>query len=218
MVHLDDQVVEVEDARLNDLLACEGQQLLREVAGAHNTLLDLCQVAADGVVAGQNKPDQVGVAADGGQQVIEIVGDPTGQPPEPIEFLGLKKLCLELFTIGYILRHPGDSLHLPSGNGDRKAPIPDPADRSIWPDDPIFFVGGFAAPLTIQGRDHALLVGGMDSVQERERLIVEAGTAALPDRFIGLANVEQPGCMGIHQPEGFVNMLGQLAEAQIRLA
>src|SRR3978361_1077143 len=102
--------------------------------------------------------------------------------------------------LGDILGHAGDARNLPCGIGDWKAAIPDPANRSIWAYDAIFFVGTLAAPLMLEARVDALKVSLMNGFQERVWRSIETCTAALPDLFIGRADVEQLGLMRVDQP------------------
>lgn len=47
--------------------------------------------------------EQVGVAQDGRQHVVEVVGEPTCQGTDGLGFLRLQQLPFETFLLGYIL-------------------------------------------------------------------------------------------------------------------
>ena len=78
--------------RLQDLLAAEGQQLAGQGGGALAGLLDRLELLAQRVGrVGDPAQREIGVAQDRGQQVVEIVGDPAGQPPDRLHLLGLAR-------------------------------------------------------------------------------------------------------------------------------
>ena len=90
--HVGHDRVQVEQRRLDDLLAAEGQQLAGEPGGARARLLDLCDVglALDRPVEiGQQ---QLAVAQNHGQQIVEVVRDAAGQPADGFHLLRLLKL------------------------------------------------------------------------------------------------------------------------------
>ena len=94
-VHVGDDGVEVEHPGLQDLPAAEREQLPGERRGARGGLLDLLGVASQArvVLAGD---EELAVAGDGGQQVVEVVRDATGEPADRFHLLGLAELVLEL--------------------------------------------------------------------------------------------------------------------------
>ena len=46
---------------------------------------------------------QLGVAEDRGQQVVEVVSDPSGEPPDTLQLLGLGELLLQSPSLGDVL-------------------------------------------------------------------------------------------------------------------
>ena len=79
-----DHVVEVQRARLDDVAAGEGQQLAGERGGALGRPLDLLDVLPHGLPlvlrcsACDLLGDERGVVGDDGEQVVEVVRDPSG--------------------------------------------------------------------------------------------------------------------------------------------
>jgi hypothetical protein len=71
------------------LAAAERQQLTGEAARAVGRLQDFAHVLAPGVRCLQRVHDQLAVAADGGQQVVEVVRDAAGQPADGLHLLRL---------------------------------------------------------------------------------------------------------------------------------
>ena len=97
---LGERVLEVDDGRAQRLLAREGEQLAHQRGGAVGVLADLHQVAVldvGDVVAHQQ---EVAVAVDRGQQVVEVVGDAAGELADRLHLLALDELRLEGLELG----------------------------------------------------------------------------------------------------------------------
>jgi hypothetical protein len=100
LFELGHQGVEVDRPRLQHLLATEGEELAGEARGAVGRLADLGGVLAARVARGEVFEQQVGVARDGGEDVVEIVRDPARQPAHGFHLLRLPELLLELHPLG----------------------------------------------------------------------------------------------------------------------
>ncbi len=97
---LGERVLEVDDRGPQRLLAREGEELADEGGGAVGVLADLHQVAVllvGDVVAHQQ---QVAVAVDRGQEVVEVVGDAAGELADRLHLLALDELGLEGLELG----------------------------------------------------------------------------------------------------------------------
>ncbi len=85
----------VDDLRLEQLAAAEGEQLAgdrrRSLAGE----LDLLCVRPPRVARGQRGEQQLAVAVDRGEQVVEVMGDATGQATDGLHLVRLAELLLE---------------------------------------------------------------------------------------------------------------------------
>src|SRR5438309_2056624 len=110
LVRVGDDVVQVEDPRLDGLAAAEGQQLPREVAGGLRGATDLVEILAMGAVGGKVEKDQIRVPENRRQDVVEIVGDPAGQRAKGVHLLRLPQLLLELFALGDVHQGALDDL------------------------------------------------------------------------------------------------------------
>ena len=88
-------LIEIEHLRLQDLLAAEGQQLLREQRGAFAGPPHLLDVATRRVGGLEIVEHEVAVAEDGGQQVVEVVRHPAGQAAHRLHFARLLQLLFE---------------------------------------------------------------------------------------------------------------------------
>src|SRR5438128_2237138 len=91
-VHVSDDSVEIQHAGLKDLFAAEGQELARQRSRAGGSLLDLFCVQVEAFGGRKLFQEQVGVANDSGEDVVEIVGDAAGELANGLDLLRLKKL------------------------------------------------------------------------------------------------------------------------------
>ena len=82
-----DDLVDVEQRRLQHLLPAERQQLPGQRRGAVAGLLDLLGIAPQRVVVAQLPQQDLGVAADGLDQVVEVVGDAAGEAADRLHLL-----------------------------------------------------------------------------------------------------------------------------------
>ena len=117
-------LVDVENLAPGLLLAAEDQQLSDEADGPLSGFVDGPDVAADPlqglrIFAGTPLQSQLGLSHDHRENVVEIVGDSSGQPPQGIELLGLNQLALQLPSLllvpdplGYVRDHRKASLVL----------------------------------------------------------------------------------------------------------
>ncbi len=95
-----DDGVEVQHLRLEQLVAAEREQLARERGRPLRRLLDLLRAGAQRVVLAQLLEHQVAVAADGGEDVVEVVRDPAREAAHGLQLLRLAELILEVAALG----------------------------------------------------------------------------------------------------------------------
>ena len=82
--------VQVEDLRLQHLLAAEGEQLRRQPARALAGLPDLLEIGRHAPTSLAHLLErELAVAEDDGEQVVEIVGDAAGELADRLHFLRL---------------------------------------------------------------------------------------------------------------------------------
>src|SRR5205807_4412503 len=89
LVDLYDLVVEAEHDRLEHLLAAERQELSGERGSPMGGFADLLEVLSGGAVLGELLGDELGIAEDGREDVVEVVGHAARQPPYGLHFLAL---------------------------------------------------------------------------------------------------------------------------------
>ena len=76
----------------------------RTSAAARSAAERMSSSSSAGVgVAVERAAEQVGVAADDGEQVVEVVGDPAGEPADRFHLLRLPELFLEPLAVGDVL-------------------------------------------------------------------------------------------------------------------
>jgi len=92
----DDGFVEIDGFDLDGLFPCKDQQLPHQFAGALGCIDDESEVLPDADFGiRQFILDQQPVSENGGEHVVQIVGDPAGKLPERLEFACLMKFCFE---------------------------------------------------------------------------------------------------------------------------
>ena len=97
---LDQHVGNIEDPRLQRLLARERQQLAHQIGGAVGVLLDLHDVGKGRVARPRTQQQQVAKADHRGQQIVEIMRDPAGELADRLHLLRLHELSFETFLLG----------------------------------------------------------------------------------------------------------------------
>ena len=105
-----DQAVDLEDGRLERLAAAESEKLIGQgggPAGGVANFLDLVSDLAFHRALGQ---EQIAVAENGGEKIIEIVRDAAGQLTERFHALGAADLRLQLLARGHVHHRP-DQAH-----------------------------------------------------------------------------------------------------------
>ena len=116
--HRANRLIDVERDRLEDLLAAEGEQLARQRRRAIGGVQDLVHLRGHRRVRLDAVRHQLGIAADRGQQVVEVVRDAAGEPADRLHLLGLAQLILELHAIADVV-DGGDDRRLPAELGHR---------------------------------------------------------------------------------------------------
>ena len=95
-----EQVVEVQHLRPQGLAAREGQQLPHQARGPVGVLLDLHDVLEGRIGRPVVGEQQVGVADDRLQHVVEVVRDAAGELADRVHLLRLGELLLDLAQLG----------------------------------------------------------------------------------------------------------------------
>ena len=104
MLEAGHQLVQIENPGLEHLAAAEGQELLGERRGALPGLHDLFHRMAVAISGGEAVQDELAVAGDDGQQVIEIVRHAAGQHPHGFHLLRLAELLFQAAAAGNVVQ------------------------------------------------------------------------------------------------------------------
>ena len=99
-LHPGDDLVEVQHLRVQHLAAAEGQQLAGEARRLARGAGDLLQLLA--AVA---REQDLGVAGDHRQQVVEVVRDAAREPPDRLHLLRVREPALEPLALADVVRH-----------------------------------------------------------------------------------------------------------------
>ena len=102
-----DQVGRVDQDLGEDLPAAEREQLAGDLDRPVGGRQHLVHVAPDRVAVGQRGTGELGVAADGGQEVVEVVGHAAREQADRLEPLGLDEVGVEVA----LRRHVADIQH-----------------------------------------------------------------------------------------------------------
>ena len=92
LVEIHDDGVEIEDFRLQNLLAAEGEQLANQSDGAIGGFFDVPDIAVQLRPVLAALQGHLEVAFDDGQKIIEIVRDASGKPAHRLNLAGLLQL------------------------------------------------------------------------------------------------------------------------------
>src|ERR1700686_972149 len=102
LAHFGDEFVGVEDLGLKGLHAAKREHLAGEGSRAIGGFANLLRAAVEGVFGLQAVEKQIAVAANYGQQVVEVVGDAAGHAAEGFHLLGLAEVAFELPALLFI--------------------------------------------------------------------------------------------------------------------
>ena len=95
LLDIGDEGVQVDHSRLHDLAPAEREELLRECGRPLRRLMDLLDVVAATVMLGKVRQQEIGVPADRGEDVVEVVRHAARQLPDRLHLLGLPELALQ---------------------------------------------------------------------------------------------------------------------------
>ena len=109
--HSRDRVVHVQHARLQDLLAAEGQQLARESGGPVGGFFHLLDAEAQRRGIRHAFQKQLGVALYHHQQIVEIVRHAPGEFADGLHLLRLAQLIGQALALGDVQRDSNHALN-----------------------------------------------------------------------------------------------------------
>ena len=101
VIHAADDRVQIQDDWLDDLAPAERQQLPRQRRGRAPRLFDFLHVGAIRFADGAVLLKQIAVAKDGGENIVEVVGNAAGQASHRVHFLRLVILLLDILPLHF---------------------------------------------------------------------------------------------------------------------
>ena len=99
-----EDLVQIDRTGLQHLAPAEREQLVGELSRALGRTADLAEVVGERRIAVRALQQQRGVAADRGQQVVEVVRDAAGEAADALELLRVQQLVLQPFPVGDVAR------------------------------------------------------------------------------------------------------------------
>ena len=148
-VHIDNDGVQVQSFRLENLLAAEGEQLPDQSSRTCGRVLDAFNVISQIQGDRCSAQSQVCVAGDDGEQVVKVVSDSAGKASHCFHLSRLLKLCFQDFALGDVNDDAfHDRMEVVASNDD--AGVVQPDFPAIFPFDAEFGLEGLAfltAPL-----------------------------------------------------------------------
>ena len=129
--HAGDHGVEIEQRRLDDLLAAEGEQLAGELGGPLTSPPNRRDVRPPWIALVEILQQQLAIPQHDGQQIIEIVGHASGEPSNRLHLLGLLKLRLQRAALRDVQRNTDAAHRLALGVEKDAARAAQPPDRAV---------------------------------------------------------------------------------------
>ena len=126
-----DESVDFEDTRLERLATTEGKQLPGEGGGPPSRAPNFADVFGNGAAALNFGYNQIAIAEDGSEKIIEIMSHSTRQLPKGFHFLRPCQLVLQ----GFACRHVHERANKPGGDAffDASRRVAEQALQSLAP-------------------------------------------------------------------------------------
>src|SRR6185437_6481991 len=114
-------------------------------------------------------------------------------------------------AIGDVFGNADDANAGAGAVADGKGTIANPAECAVGADDAVF-LAVFAGGLFDEGLGDAVAIFGVNGIQPAGDGGIEVTTVAAPDFFVGGADVDHAGVVGVAHPEGVGDVFRELAE------
>ena len=166
--HPGHEVLQVDDAGLKRLPAREGEEAVGEIGAALRALDREAHAPSRLLVAVERGAEEIEVADDDAQHVVEVVRDAAGEPADGLELRGVQQALLELAPLGDV-EHGAEDLAAAAAFARRQ--------HALIEEEAVLLVG--ASPAILAGIGAGLLGGhelGLDAVAI---LGMDAGDAEL---------------------------------------
>src|SRR5688572_20495539 len=137
------------------MLATEREQLGGQNGGASGSAPDFGNVIGDRALHPELVQKKIAVAEDGGQEIVEVMGDAAGELAKRLHFLGTNQLVLELFAGRHVHERADESDCLAIAIANDVRPFKQIEIRPIQVTEPVF-----SGPLFAVARQGVANAGG----------------------------------------------------------
>ena len=108
-----DDVAQRQHARLQRLLAREGEKLAHQRRGAQRVLVDLVDLLERGIARLVAHQQEFGIADDDGEQIVEVVRHAARELAHGLHLLRLREFGLERLLLGHVDEIEDDAARRP---------------------------------------------------------------------------------------------------------
>ncbi len=200
-----DEAVDLEHGGLERLATAEGEELVGERGGAAGGVADFLDLVGDLAFHSLLRQEQIAVAENGGEKIIEIVRDATGQLSERFHPLGAAGLRLQLATGGHVHQRPDQPDGCAAGVAQDQAALEDVGVGSVGALETVFAFPGFIG--AVEGDTQAVLDAGQIlgvNVVEPETDLFARGAAGVPEQTLQAARPEERAAAYIPIPNRII--------------
>jgi hypothetical protein len=208
-----DESVQAEQRRFDDLFPAEGEQLARQAGGPATRLLNLQDVGAVRLAQGRGFEQQLAVAENRRQEVVEVVRHAPGKPSDRFHCPDLVVLLVQRAAVGYVHRRAG-AVNRFAVRAEHDSPgAGHPVHGAIGPDRSILDREGLAGRQRLPAyvENHAA-IGGVKTLDERILRSLEGARRQTVVRLSGRGQ-HQPAGPVFHLPDSDTGILQGEAEA-----
>src|SRR5258707_7154390 len=189
LVEIDDDGVEVEDFRPQNLFAAEGQQLANQSDSAIGSFFDVPDVAVQLRPVQRALQGHLDITLDNGQKIIEIVRDASGEPAHCLDLARLLQLVFEDLAVGDIDDQPfHHGMTITAAHDNSR--VAHPNDFTVLAGDAIFSLEGLASLATFFSGMHDGVVFRMNVIDPFPRTRDPFVRGVAQNRFDLRADVE----------------------------
>ena len=208
--------VQVQQRRLDDFLAAEGQQLAREPRGTRASLLNFRNVSLARIVRIEIRQQQLAEPENHGQQIVEVVGHAAGQPSDGFHLLRLLILLLQCVAFGDVQGDADGAHGLAVLAEEHTARAAQPSHGAVRANRAVQY-REIAARLhrLSNRREHGLPIVGMDALDKRLEGSTKCSGLQAVLRFEDLGPLHRLG-RAVHVPDSDCGALQRKPHALFR--
>src|SRR5262245_63637524 len=137
---IDDDLVEVEETRLEELSPAEREKLACDRSRTFGGATDFLHVGMRGMVVRKNVQRELGITRNRSERVVQIVRDPAGEAADRVQFLSVTEPLLQLAAAGNVLNGANYTNGVAISVADNISPLMHPAHPAVAGHDPVLDV------------------------------------------------------------------------------